>query len=63
LLTNSNASDFSSAFPDVYDAKEVERGWYEFWKEGGFFTAGTSNSPRFSLVFPPPNVTGRFNVF
>ncbi len=43
----------------VYDPKQVERKWYSFWMEKGYFTAqAVSKEPPFSMVIPPPNVTG-----
>ena len=43
----------------VYDPKQVERKWYSFWMEKGYFTAqAVSKKPPFSMVIPPPNVTG-----
>jgi valyl-tRNA synthetase len=43
----------------VYDPKQVEQKWYRLWMEKGYFTAeGVSAKPPFSIVIPPPNVTG-----
>ena len=45
--------------PTVYDAKDTEASIYKFWEEGGYFTANAnSDKPPFSIVIPPPNVTG-----
>ncbi len=45
--------------PTVYDAKETEENIYKFWEEGGFFKADAqSKKPAYSIVIPPPNVTG-----
>ncbi len=42
-----------------YEAQAVEQRWYSFWeKEGLFSAADTSDSPPYSIVIPPPNVTG-----
>jgi valyl-tRNA synthetase len=42
-----------------YEAKAVEERWYSYWeKEGLFSAADTSERPPFSIVIPPPNVTG-----
>lgn len=45
-----------------YDPKVVENGKYEFWKAQGYFTAGDVSKPPFSLVIPPPNVTGKLHI-
>lgn len=45
--------------PTVYDAKETEENIYKFWEEGRFFKADAkSKKPAYSIVIPPPNVTG-----
>jgi len=50
-------------FPPRYDPKPVEARWYEFWEKSGFFTANPSSTkPKFSIVIPPPNVTGSLHM-
>lgn len=45
--------------PTVYDAKATEEDIYKFWEEGGYFKADAkSKKPAYSIVIPPPNVTG-----
>lgn len=45
--------------PTVYNAKETEETIYKFWEDNEFFKAD-SESPKepYSIVIPPPNVTG-----
>lgn len=46
-----------------YNPKEVESGKYDFWLEGKFFEARKDQSKEpFSIVIPPPNVTGRLHL-
>ncbi|MFA9263079.1 MAG: class I tRNA ligase family protein, partial [Undibacterium sp.] len=45
-----------------YDHAIVEQGKYEKWVEEGFFTAGDTSKQAFSLVIPPPNVTGKLHL-
>lgn len=46
-----------------YDPKKVEEGKYERWVDAGYFKAGQDKSkPPFSLVIPPPNVTGKLHL-
>ncbi len=45
-----------------YDFKKVEEGKYNFWLEGGFFTSGDKTKEPFTIVIPPPNVTGKLHV-
>ncbi len=43
----------------VYEPQAVEDKIYKFWEEGGYFKADAhSNKPPYSIVIPPPNVTG-----
>ncbi len=52
-----------SDFPPQYDPKPVESKWYRFWEERGFFRANPdSPKPKFSIVIPPPNITGSLHV-
>ncbi len=45
--------------PTVYDAKETESEIYKFWEDGEYFKADAkSPKPAYSIVIPPPNVTG-----
>lgn len=44
-----------------YDPKEVESHWYEFWESEGYFKP-KGEGERFSIVIPPPNVTGNLHV-
>ena len=43
----------------VYEPKSVEQKWYQTWEQNGYFHAeGTSDKPSYSIVIPPPNITG-----
>jgi len=45
--------------PKTYDPKTVEPKWYQRWLDAEAFRADAkSNKPAFSIVIPPPNVTG-----
>ncbi len=47
----------------VYSPRQVEERWYPFWEKKGYFTADNrSERPRFSIVIPPPNVTGSLHM-
>ena len=45
-----------------YDYQTVEEGKYEGWKSRGYFQAGDKNKAPFSIVIPPPNVTGKLHI-
>ena len=47
----------------VYDPKVVEDKWSAYWQGRGLFTADAdSERPPFSMVIPPPNVTGSLHM-
>ena len=49
--------------PKTYDPKETEGRLYDFWKSSGFFNAEVDpNKEPFSIVLPPPNVTGQLHM-
>ncbi|MDY6326092.1 MAG: valine--tRNA ligase [Bacteroidales bacterium] len=41
-----------------YDPIAVEDKWYDFWNKNGFFHSEPDGRPAYSIVIPPPNVTG-----
>jgi valyl-tRNA synthetase len=46
-----------------YDHVPIEDKWYAFWEEGGFFHADeTSEAQSYSIVIPPPNITGSLHM-
>ncbi len=49
--------------PKAYDFRGIEEKWYRFWEEKGYFKPQLDpKRPRFSVVIPPPNVTGMLHV-
>ena len=49
--------------PKVYEPQQVETKIYKMWEEGGFFRPGTDRSKKpFTIVMPPPNVTGQLHM-
>lgn len=47
----------------VYDQTKTEQKWYKFWETEGLFQADpSSNKPAYSLLMPPPNVTGALHL-
>ncbi len=49
--------------PKAYTFNEVEFKWYGHWQEKGYFRADENNSKLpFSIVIPPPNVTGQLHM-
>ncbi|MCD6155944.1 MAG: class I tRNA ligase family protein, partial [Candidatus Atribacteria bacterium] len=49
----------SKTIPPTFNPLEIEERLYDFWEKSGFFTPDLeSPNPPFSMVIPPPNVTG-----
>jgi valyl-tRNA synthetase len=52
-----------SDLPKAFDHRDVDARWYAFWESIGAFTAQPeSGKPVFSMVLPPPNVTGSLHI-
>ncbi len=52
---------------DSYHPEAVEAAWYEWWQAQKFFEPSlsattTTSTPVFSMVIPPPNVTGALHI-
>ncbi|PZS15987.1 MAG: valine--tRNA ligase, partial [Pseudonocardiales bacterium] len=55
--------DARAELPTQYVPADVEAPLYERWVERGYFTAHPeSDKPPFSIVIPPPNVTGNLHL-
>ena len=45
-----------------YSHRDVEEKWYERWAEASHFAPSAPGAPSFSMVIPPPNVTGSLHM-
>lgn len=52
----------SKELAQKYIHSEVENGKYNRWVEKGYFTAGDTSKTPYSIVIPPPNVTGKLHL-
>lgn len=60
--SSSAALDFMQ-LEKAYDPSQIEPAWAEWWVSEGLFKADAASSkPMFSLVIPPPNVTGALHM-
>jgi valyl-tRNA synthetase len=49
--------------PSVYESGTVEGKWYEYWKKQNYFAPSDDKGKEaFSIVMPPPNVTGSLHL-
>ena len=44
--------------PTTYQAEKVEDKWYEYWMKNGYFRSVPDKRTPYTIVIPPPNVTG-----
>ncbi len=53
----------SRELPKVYEPQQVESKIYEMWEKGGFFRPSEKEDAKpFTIVMPPPNVTGQLHM-
>lgn len=49
--------------PTTYDPTSAENKWYQKWVDSGYFEAGRRpDAPKYTIVIPPPNVTGMLHI-
>ena len=49
--------------PKVYEPQQVEDRIYKMWESGGYFKPqGKADAKPFTIVMPPPNVTGQLHM-
>ncbi|MBR0458050.1 MAG: class I tRNA ligase family protein [Victivallales bacterium] len=49
----------SEEMSKAYEPSEVESKWYQAWEERGYFHADPNSEKKpYTIVIPPPNVTG-----
>jgi valyl-tRNA synthetase len=53
----------SKVLDKSYDPHQVEEKWYRYWEERGYFRANENSEQKaYSIVIPPPNVTGVLHI-
>lgn len=52
----------SKELASKYNSQEVEKGKYATWIKNKYFEAGDTNKKPYSIVIPPPNVTGKLHL-
>ena len=58
-LIMENSGSMKKELDKVYSPTEIEDRWYKIWEENGYFSAQhNEEKPGYSIVIPPPNVTG-----
>ena len=50
------------AISSKYDPSEIEHKWYSYWMDNGYFYSKPDSRPAYTIVIPPPNVTGILHI-
>ncbi|HEY0627436.1 MAG TPA: valine--tRNA ligase [Allosphingosinicella sp.] len=51
-----------SELPKTFDPGAIEARWYPYWEEKGLFRPERGDAEPFTIVIPPPNVTGSLHI-
>jgi len=52
----------STELPKTFDPADIEARWYAHWEKGGLFRPERPDAEPFTIVNPPPNVTGSLHI-
>ncbi len=58
----SDADTMTTNLPKTFDPAEIEARWYAHWEENGLFRPDRPDAEAFTIVNPPPNVTGSLHI-
>jgi valyl-tRNA synthetase len=62
-VVNQNAEMDFKELPSQYDHAAAQKKWYPFWEQRGYFHADAEDPrPPYTIVIPPPNVTGALHL-
>lgn len=62
-MTDQLETKQANGMPTTYNPKDAEAKWYAHWKEKGYFQAGKlADKETYTIVIPPPNVTGMLHI-
>src|SRR5688572_25663466 len=54
--------DMTTELPKTFDPAAIEAKWYAHWESNGLFRPERSDAEPFTIVNPPPNVTGSLHI-
>lgn len=52
----------ATTLPTTFDPAEIEARWYQHWETNGLFRPSRPDAEAFTIVNPPPNVTGSLHI-
>ncbi len=62
-MQDSSETKTTTAMPTTYNPVDAEKKWYDYWLKGQYFQAGQRKDAKtFTIVIPPPNVTGMLHI-
>jgi len=62
-LSETKLNQANTTMPTTYNPHEAEKKWYDYWLKGKYFEAGRNKAAKtFTIVIPPPNVTGMLHI-
>src|SRR3990170_8567630 len=62
-MTTEAAAKGRREIPKAYDHRSVEERLYRMWEDGGYFTPAIDRSRKpFTIIMPPPNLTGELHL-
>lgn len=62
-MTESIKNEQKTEMATTYQPQEIEKKWYTYWMDGGHFQAGQrKDAEPYTIVIPPPNVTGNLHI-
>ncbi|MCK9542177.1 MAG: valine--tRNA ligase [Novosphingobium sp.] len=59
---SAQATDTAQTLDKTFDPAGIEARWYAHWEENGLFRPERPNAQAFTIVNPPPNVTGSLHI-
>jgi len=62
MFINMLTKGYDNMLEKKYNHLEVEKEKYQNWKEKGYFESGDLSKKPYSIVIPPPNVTGKLHL-
>ena len=48
--------------PVIYESEKIEKKWVDFWKNSVNLTPHPESNNAFTMILPPPNVTGHLHL-
>ena len=54
--------NMNSNLPPTFESAAIESRWYSHWEENGRFRPKRPSAEPFTIVNPPPNVTGSLHI-